>query len=95
MSTVFREENHKSWGNNIEWFTDPHDVTVGRIRKRTITVGKVVGWLRTKPKAGDLLSCPMQSGRTALFEFTDVEPQYNVPDMFFADVEFRKYEDEE
>jgi hypothetical protein len=41
------------------------------------------GWLRSKPKDGDVILAEMQSGPAA-FLVESVDPQRDPPDMFFA-----------
>ena len=72
-------ETGGTWGNSIQWF----DVT-----KRS-----VVGWRTPRPRIGDILKSPMQSGRIGLFVFTEVHYKQDPPDMFFATVEHLNYED--
>ena len=49
-------------------------------------IKRVVGWKQIIPEAGDVLICPMQSGKTEVFIFQKVERCGNPDDMFFADV---------
>ena len=88
---TIRQENHRSWGNSIEWSTPPHEVRTGLLRRRKV-VGKLVGWLNRRPEVGDKFVSPMQSGKDAIFTVTSVEGVRDSRDMFFADVEFEGYE---
>ncbi len=67
------------WGDRIEWST------IG---------SRVTGWKQRIPEVGDLISSPMQSGKTGLYRVTDVEQMLDPRDMFFADVEEAFYLDE-
>lgn len=58
------------WGNAVEWFD---------WNKRVVT-----GWKSRRPRKGDLLTCKMQSGKTAVWEFEDVKYERDPPDMFFG-----------
>ncbi len=69
------------WGNKIEWFTFNQEKQIF----------KVCGWKDNKPKKGDILFSPMQSGKTAKFVFLKTEYCNDPPDMFFADVGFLEY----
>lgn len=60
------------WGDRIQW---------QNVEKR-----QVVGWKRRRPNEYDLLMCEMQSGKTGVFTFVDVEYLNNPPDMFFGKV---------
>lgn len=68
------------WGSKISW------VDYDR--------GKVSGHKRNRPNEGDFLECEMQSGRTGVFRFTDVEHCSDPNDMFFGTVEAIGYKDE-
>lgn len=61
------------WGNRIEWRD---------FGKRTIR-----GWKQKSPKVGDLIKCPMASGRDGLFRVTSVEEPGDPRDMFYAETE--------
>ena len=58
-------------------------------------IQRVVGWKTRRPVQGDRLRIPMTSGKTALFEFVEVEYLSDPPDMFFADVKFVAYDGDE
>lgn len=62
------------WGMSVQWFGD----TPGT---------KVVGWMSRRPRIGDILLAPMQSGRIGKYVFTDVDYKLDPKDMFFGDVE--------
>lgn len=67
------------WGNAISWvnperFNTPYDYD---------TEFRVVGWKTPKPKVGDALKGEF-TGSWVWFEFTEVNPCYDPPDMFFA-----------
>lgn len=68
------------WGDSISFFPEGQK-------------GRVCGWKTPKPKRGDLLRVPMQSGRTAIFRFTNVDLTGDPADMFFADTEPVAYEE--
>lgn len=68
------------WGNRIQWQDLP---------KRTI-----VGWKQKDPIPGDLIRCPMESGRDGLFRVTSVEKPGDPADMFFAETEPAGYFDD-
>lgn len=72
------------WGNRITWQDLP---------KR-----KIVGWKQRTPVVGDLIKCPMESGKDGLFRIISVDKKTDPPDMFFADTEpagyFEDYKDE-
>jgi hypothetical protein len=53
--------------------------------------GRLVGWLSPHPKPGDEFHSPMASGKTGVYEITKVDPCWDPPDMFFADVKWRGY----
>lgn len=73
------------WGNNIEFFPS---------WKADSDEQKVCGWKSNRPKVGDRLTVKMQSGKTLVFEFYDVEYMSDPPDMFFGKVKSLGYEDE-
>jgi len=91
---TYRQDEHQGWGNSIQWSTPPREVRVGPLRRRKV-VGRMVGWLPRKPRVGDLIITPMQSGRDAIFRVDEVENAPNVSDMFWANVTFTHYTDEE
>jgi len=72
--------NHGEWGNRIAW-------TNWNSRQ-------VHGWVLPRPREGDLLHWDMESGRTAVFRFTEVEHCRDPQDMFFGTVEDVGYVDE-
>ncbi|AMS03537.1 hypothetical protein SEA_GUACAMOLE_46 [Gordonia phage Guacamole] len=90
---TFRQEQHRGWGNTIDWSTPPGEVRRG-VRRRKVVVGRLVGWLPSKPDVGDRVVTPMKSGRNAIFEVTAVEHAPSVWDMFWADVRLLGYEGE-
>ena len=61
------------WGDRIDW--------------QNFTKRQIVGWKQVKPKVGDLIKCPMESGDDGLFRVTRVEHMHDPADMFFADTE--------
>lgn len=71
------------WGNRIEWF--PTD-QFGESK----THFTVVGWKQRKPEINDFLEGQFGKG-TARFQFTEVEPTGDPPDMFFGTVAFIGY----
>lgn len=56
--------------------------------------GRFEGFRTSKPREGDLIETPMQSGKMALSVFRKIEPQGDPQDMFFADCEHIGYSDE-
>lgn len=76
------------WGNAINW-VDKKEFDGKR------SIFSVVGWKTPKPRVGDLLTCPMKSGKIARFIFKEIENTQDPPDMFFADVGFVGYERKE
>lgn len=67
------------WGNAVEWMT--WDTRVN-------------GWKTPTPVDGDILTCEMKSGKTAVWIFDKVEPCGDPADMFFATVAPVGYTDE-
>lgn len=67
------------WGNAVNWSEFPK---------------QVVGWKNHKPTNGDILTCEMVSGKTAVWIFEKVDLCDRPPDMFFATVSFAGYLDE-
>ena len=72
---VYKKDDHRGWGNSIQ------------IRKWEQPHGRVVGWLRRKPKRGDILTVRGSSG-IMVCEFKKVGCCGDPPDMFFADIEY-------
>lgn len=77
------------WGLAINWW-QPDKWPEGKMPKAT----RVYGFQPRRPRRGDVLTVGMSSGRRGVFVFTDVELKSDPHDMFFADVEWRGYEDE-
>jgi hypothetical protein len=69
-----------TWGNHVGW-TRPGE--------------RVAGHRSPRPKVGDLLRSPMESGRDGLFRLTAVKMCSDPSDMYFADVEWAGYIDEQ
>lgn len=69
---TFDVMKHTGWGNQI-YFSD-----YSRMR--------VTGHLRERPKIGDRLESPMESGKIGVFEFVEVTEMRDPPDQFFATV---------
>lgn len=67
------------WGRHVDWFD---------FDKR-----RIWGHEFKKPKVGDTVVSPMQSGKDAVFKVVDVEYCLDPADMFFATVEDVGYED--
>ena len=65
------------WGNRIEWLNYNN--------------GKIAGWKQRKPVIGDLIKCPMESGKDKLFRVINVKYMADPQDMFFADTEDAGY----
>ena len=70
------------WGNAIN---------VQRWPSNEGEAARVVGWKSTMPREGDVLRCPMQSGKTVVGRFSKIERCRDPQDMFFADVEIIGY----
>lgn len=64
-----------------------------RIAFQDYKKGTVVGYKPRIPRVGDLLHAELQSGRTGVFRFTEIELT-SVHDMFFGHVEVVGYLDE-
>ena len=47
---------------------------------------RVMGFGFSKPRVGDYLEVEMKSGRTGIYEFTEVKPMMDPRDQFFATV---------
>lgn len=47
---------------------------------------RVSGFTRPRPVVGDVLFAKMESGRTALFVFVEVDHMHDVHDQYFATV---------
>ena len=65
------------WGDRVQW--------VNWDSRR------IVGWKQKRPRKGDILISPMESGKTAQFRFMEIEYLPDPPDMFFATVEDAGY----
>lgn len=79
---------HNGWGNSVRWWTPPSGPKL---------IGRIYGHMRhPKPKPGDLVACPMQSGKTALFKIRkrNYDSKTDPGDMFFADVKFIRYQED-
>lgn len=61
-----------SWGDAIKWMN--------------IASRRVVGWKTSKPRVGDKLESPMESGKIGVFIFTAIEHCGDPQDMFFGNV---------
>jgi hypothetical protein len=68
------------WGCRIEWFPD-------------YAAQRVCGWMTPKPHKGDWLLCEMQSGKTGVWRFGEIEHCGDPHDMFFAPVKACGYEE--
>ena len=66
---------HQGWGDQISWF----DYQRMRLTGHTPI-------LRPRPEPGDILLCPMQSGKIGKFRFVRLEHKSDPPDMWFADM---------
>lgn len=73
------------WGNRIDFVTQP--AVIDHIGHKI----RFVGWKDRIPDEGDVLLADMESGNTARFVFTLIEPCYDPRDMFFADGVFIGY----
>lgn len=74
------------WGDRIAWMNKEQFEQPG-------TQFKVVGWKPRIPRVGDFLLGRFGKG-VARFQFAEVEPTGDPPDMFFATVNFVGYEEE-
>lgn len=74
---VIKMWEHQDWGNAIH-FTN-------------YETREVYGWLKNKPKKGDLLQCKMKSGQIGEYKFLKVRYCEDPPDMFFATVSYGKH----
>lgn len=52
---------------------------------------QVVGWKQTIPRQNDLIEGPSEFGRSAIFEFIDIQPVDNQTNMFFGKVKLIKF----
>jgi len=73
------------WGDRIQIDEWP--------KKNNEGLASVIGWKNPKPKKGDKLRVPLESGKTMLCEFVDVRYCGNPADMFFADIKSLNYID--
>lgn len=69
---TYYARDHKGWGNAIS-VTDWQ-------------AGKIHGHLKRTPRVGDRIVFEMKSGREQVAVVTEVELQFDPPDMFFATV---------
>lgn len=70
---VWDMDEHRSWGNNIQWSNIP-DL-------------KLVGWTTPRIKIGDEVLSETQSGKTMRYAVIDTEHAHGVDDMWWAHVE--------
>jgi hypothetical protein len=63
---------HMGYDHGITWFSEK--------------TSSVMGFHSRKPVVGDLLMVPMESGRIGYYVFTELRPQLDPHDMFFATV---------
>ena len=80
MSEPRRFTVHGGWGHHVE-FLD-------------FEARKVHGHLPERPSEGDFLTAEMNSGKIAVFRFTEVRRMRDPADQFFGTVEDVGYEDE-
>jgi hypothetical protein len=73
-------EDHKSWGNAIQW--------------RDYEKQQLWGHLTPRPAVGDEVLCELKSGRIGVFKIIDVDYTEDPQDMFFATTEPIGYLDE-
>lgn len=73
------------WGNHISWLPKP--------QRRTLPRYKVYGHMSRPPEVNDLLEAPMESGRTGIFQFAEVQREKDPADMFFAVVKWVGYKE--
>lgn len=88
---VYRQDEHQSWGDKIEWLKTPHYSRKRWFRTQVI-IGEIVGWLPRKPRVGDLFISPTKEGDDAVFLVTAVRCCADPIDMFYADLMFLKLE---
>lgn len=80
MTAIIFTTERPAWGDHVTWMDYKQ--------------GRVYGHKHPRPKVGDLLRSPLQSGRVGIFRFVDVKLEWDPPDMFFGTVEGIGYEDE-
>lgn len=73
------------WGNRIQQMEWP--------KKDNDNLATVVGWKNPKPRVGDELEVPMESGKMLLCKFVKVKNCNSPTDMFFADIKPIRYLD--
>jgi len=73
MSKIWDIEEHQGWGNWIGW------IDVKRLQLAGIT--------KPYPEPGDILHCPMKSGKIGKFRFKAVDWKCDPGDQWFADME--------
>ncbi|QLF83623.1 hypothetical protein SEA_REDWATTLEHOG_120 [Gordonia phage RedWattleHog] len=85
-----------SWGRNV-YFSKPLESITEAAEKGVGTApkGRLCGWLTPRPRVGDLFTCDMKSGRVAVLRVTKMDTYVDPPDMFYADVVFDGYADQE
>ena len=70
------------WGNTINWHGKYNSISPTQ---------QVVGFKEFRPSKGDLLKATMESGKVALWVFTEVELSSDPHDMFFGTVQVLDY----
>lgn len=70
----------RTWGDDFMWV---HEWT------------RLGGWKTPLPNKGDRIEIPMTSGKTGLYKIKKIDYCGDPPDMFFADVSFIGYKEEE
>lgn len=95
---LFRREKKKKIGPDPRHYTQGgmwgRNISFPRGWKRDQIQQRVAGHWSPKPRKGDLLFVEMQSGKTAVCIFDEVEHCGDPPDMFFGYVSTLGYTDE-
>lgn len=80
MTHIYKQWEHESWGNSIEWGwgENPNNLTRRRVQ----------GCLRRRPEVDDVLLARSAQGTVHEFRFAEVEPAGKPADLFFAIVDY-------
>lgn len=63
---------HRGWGDSISWMS--------------VDDSRIYGFLSQRPRKGDFILAPMESGKVGKFKIVELETKSDPPDMFFATV---------
>jgi hypothetical protein len=80
-ATPHTYQRSSNWGDALDFFPDYES-------------RRVTGHKQRIPHVGDLMEVPMQSGRTGVYRFVEVQQMRDPPDMFFGRVEDVGFKDE-